>query len=353
MNLRTSHSLSLSPILALAVFLLGACASDSDPEGGADGSLDAAAEVGASDVDQVTDAPDSDDEPAADADAVDATSAADTADGADIAVSLPATGAMRSCLDDAACSDRFVVAHRGLRTGDGVPENSLAALRATAAAGIPMAEIDIRSTSDGVLVLMHDSTVQRTTDGRGEIDTLSWAEVQELVLQDGDPTNPDATHVPTFEEALAVAAELSLALYLDIKDAEADTIVAAVRSAEYFDMALFRDGVGSLVPVAALAPDAWLLAPVNTVDEAMAARETLPTLRMVEIADPQPDPTLAAALHAAGFQTQQDVLVAGDALWTFAGDDSGWRAFFESGVHLLQSDAPVDFQAAIRTWEEE
>jgi glycerophosphoryl diester phosphodiesterase len=92
----------------------------------------------------------------------------------------------------------LVVAHRG--AWHHAPENSLPAIEAAIGLGCDMVEIDVRRTSDGVMVLMHDTTLERTTTGRGEIDQMSFAEVRRLRLlaADGSPTE---LRVPTLEEA--------------------------------------------------------------------------------------------------------------------------------------------------------
>jgi glycerophosphoryl diester phosphodiesterase len=94
----------------------------------------------------------------------------------------------------------LVVAHRG--AWHHAPENSLPAIEAAIGLGCDMVEIDVRRTSDGVMVLMHDTTLERTTTGRGEIDQMSFAEVRRLRLlaADGSPTE---LRVPTLEEAFA------------------------------------------------------------------------------------------------------------------------------------------------------
>lgn len=71
-----------------------------------------------------------------------------------------------------------VVSHRGAAAV--APENTLAGVRAGVAAGAPFIEIDVRVTRDGALVLMHDSTVDRTTDGSGKVGGLSWSYVSGL-----------------------------------------------------------------------------------------------------------------------------------------------------------------------------
>lgn len=60
------------------------------------------------------------------------------------------------------------------------PENTLAAIRAALAHGAGGVEVDVRATADGVPVLLHDETVDRTTDGTGRIDTLPFATARHL-----------------------------------------------------------------------------------------------------------------------------------------------------------------------------
>ncbi|MEP6998724.1 MAG: glycerophosphodiester phosphodiesterase [Betaproteobacteria bacterium] len=70
------------------------------------------------------------------------------------------------------------VAHRG--AGLLVPENTLAAMRVGHAHGYRMVEFDVKLSGDGVPFLLHDDTLDRTTDGRGRADALTWAELAKL-----------------------------------------------------------------------------------------------------------------------------------------------------------------------------
>lgn len=70
------------------------------------------------------------------------------------------------------------VAHRG--AGKLAPENTLAAFRLGAAHGYRMFECDVKLSADGVPFLLHDATLDRTTNGRGDAGALSWAELSQL-----------------------------------------------------------------------------------------------------------------------------------------------------------------------------
>jgi len=71
-----------------------------------------------------------------------------------------------------------LAAHRG--AGKLVPENTLAALKHGHTLGYRMAEFDVKLSADGVAFLLHDATLQRTTNGRGRADALAWRELAQL-----------------------------------------------------------------------------------------------------------------------------------------------------------------------------
>ena len=102
----------------------------------------------------------------------------------------------------------YVIAHRGAVSV--APENSVEAIAAAADLGADAAEIDVQLTADGVPVLLHDRTVDRTTDGHGPIARLTWHEVKTFHGRGG-------VKLPTLDDALAVAAEHDLRLAIELK----------------------------------------------------------------------------------------------------------------------------------------
>lgn len=92
----------------------------------------------------------------------------------------------------------LVAAHRA--TNPNYPENSLAAIEESIRIGVDIVEIDIRKSKDGELVIMHDKTIDRTTNGTGKVDDFTLAELKELRLKFGNDITEE--QVPTFEEVL-------------------------------------------------------------------------------------------------------------------------------------------------------
>lgn len=91
-----------------------------------------------------------------------------------------------------------VVAHRGASVEQ--PENTIEAFEAAIGAGADAVEFDVRLTSDGHAVVLHDPDVSRTTDGIGLVSSMTLGEVRRLKIQ---LPGGGAARVPTVEEALA------------------------------------------------------------------------------------------------------------------------------------------------------
>jgi glycerophosphoryl diester phosphodiesterase len=89
-----------------------------------------------------------------------------------------------------------IFGHRGF-TRD-VPENSIPALEAAAALDLAGSEIDLRTTRDGAIVLMHDATLDRTTTGSGPVSNMTAAEISALKLETADGRVTEH-RVPTFD----------------------------------------------------------------------------------------------------------------------------------------------------------
>jgi glycerophosphoryl diester phosphodiesterase len=96
----------------------------------------------------------------------------------------------------------LVAAHRG--DWRNAPENSLQAFSKAIEMGVDIIEIDVQKTKDGHLVIMHDQTVDRTTDGKGRVSDLTLEEIRKLNLRNG--LGRVTYHaIPTLEETMRVA----------------------------------------------------------------------------------------------------------------------------------------------------
>lgn len=127
---------------------------------------------------------------------------------------------------------RFV-GHRGARGS--APENTLASIRRAAALGAPWVEFDVKLTSDGHAILMHDDTLERTTNGSGPVAARSWEQVRRLDAGAWFGTQFAGERVPDLAQTIALLAELGLGANVEIKPCpgrERETGAAVARQVE-------------------------------------------------------------------------------------------------------------------------
>jgi len=127
----------------------------------------------------------------------------------------------------AAGDEAFIASHRG--GGATAPENTLPAISAALAAGFDYVEVDVALTADRQPVLMHDTTVDRTTDGHGRLSSLTLAQVQRLDAGAWFHADYAGTAVPTFAEFLDVLAGTGQRAIVEFKgEWDAAAVQAAV-----------------------------------------------------------------------------------------------------------------------------
>lgn len=118
----------------------------------------------------------------------------------------------------------LIVAHRG---GAALgPENSLLAVERSIALGVDAVEVDVRMSADGCPVVMHDKSVDRTTDGEGRVSELGVNEIKGLCLKGVDEAL-SGERVPTLEELLLCVAGRCTVL-IEVKDDDGRGLERAV-----------------------------------------------------------------------------------------------------------------------------
>jgi len=100
------------------------------------------------------------------------------------------------------------IAHRGGRRNE--PENTIAAFQHAIDTGVDWIEMDVQQTKDGELIVIHDETVDRTTDGTGRVADLTLEQIRELDAGNGE-------RVPTFEEVISLAKETGVGILPEAK----------------------------------------------------------------------------------------------------------------------------------------
>ena len=121
-----------------------------------------------------------------------------------------------------------VISHRGNHVA--AQENTLAAFQNAINVGADYVEIDLRTSKDSQLVIMHDATVNRMTNGIGKVSDLTWAELKQLnVIEKNHPEWPEQS-IPLFSEVLKLC-KGKINIYLDFKNADVNASYQALKKA--------------------------------------------------------------------------------------------------------------------------
>jgi len=222
-----------------------------------------------------------------------------------------------------------IVAHRG--GGALAPENTLGAIRLGAAMGFRGVEFDVMLAGDGTPVVIHDETVDRTTDGHGEVSKLDFPALSSFRIQGNE-------RIPRYEDAVALCRELGIWANVEIKPAKGHERVTGEA------VARMTRGLWRAAPLAPLLSS-------FSVDALAGARSVAPELPRGYLVDKVPDDwrdtlrrlgcvalhcnykslneKLAAGIHKAGYSIL---------LWT-VNDPAMARQMLAMGAECLVTDA--------------
>lgn len=222
------------------------------------------------------------------------------------------------------------IAHRGEHRE--CPENTIPAIEKAIALGCDWVEIDVRTTRDGEFVLMHNDTVEATTNGRGRVAEMTFEEIRRLdagVRRTGFA----GTRVPSLDEALA-AMRGRCGVYLDAKQIGADAIVQAVRRRGMLDRCLVYGGGDLLRGLAVMGYPRLAMPEAISIDQ---LRRSLAEIRPKVVAFDRRDfrDEILAVARQANAGIFVDRLGADDTV-------EAWADAVRRGATGIQSDRPAD-----------
>jgi glycerophosphoryl diester phosphodiesterase len=326
-----SSSPSIPGLLALGLLFGAGCGGDDGPTDGAP--PDAPGERDGASADAGSD-------PILDPHLFDCTSPG----AADVSMS-PARASLvpTSCGLDVTCLTPQVSGHRGAGGALGriAPEDTLAAYRAGIALGLEYVETDPRPTADGVLVNVHDSTVDRTTDGTGAVDAMTFDEVRALHIRTELPGDFACERIPTLEEILRTCRERVLVLVDANKTDRVDLLVDAIHAADALEWAIFDTSSTDKIDQAlALEPGLHFMIRPDSVEQITTQLDhfdpLVPVIVELNLGDVEPG---APLVHGRGTRVLTDVFAA-DALFNLSEDPMGYVDALGAGADILQTDRP-------------
>lgn len=232
----------------------------------------------------------------------------------------------------------LAIGHRGAAAH--LPENTMPSFAKALELGADAIEFDVALTRDGVAVVIHDDTLDRTTDGRGPVENTLYADVARLDA--GSWTAAPRTHVPTLHEVLSAFAPRTL-LNLEIKETArraeiVDVCLEEVRALDAMSRVVFSSfDHDALRLLRRLAPDAR----IGVLGGSTGFERALGCARQIGAENLHPPvlsatPAAVAAAHAAGLR-----------VWTWTANSAPAIArAIEAGVDGIFSDYPERVIAA-------
>jgi glycerophosphoryl diester phosphodiesterase len=241
----------------------------------------------------------------------------------------------------------LICAHRGRLNGNEL-ENSLTVMRHTLGAGVPMMEFDLRKNSEGDIFLLHDATLDRTTNATGALAHYSDAQLARVMQR--DPKTGAALEALTrYEDLLQWAQGNNALLLVDLKETPPAEAVAALRRYGLIDRAVLLI-FDAKTYAAALASDPTVLVSAlahtnGEIDAAVASAGTHPLALYL--------PSLAGPSLYAYAQTTGKIVIS-DAMGEL--DESAaargpevYRAYLQTHpVDILVTDHSLELANALR-----
>lgn len=168
----------------------------------------------------------------------------------------------------------LVIGHRGAPRE--APENTISSFERALKIGAGMVEADLRRTSDGRVVVIHDRDVRRTTSGRGRVDGMTEDQLMELDAGGWFSKKYCGEKIPTLDVLLAWASGADIKVVLELKDNEIEEFVVRRIAAHEMERKIIISSwkFGTLEKIKALAPDievAPILVSANRIKPAVIA----------------------------------------------------------------------------------
>jgi len=226
-----------------------------------------------------------------------------------------------------------VVAHRGF--SGKYPENTEIAFRKALELNVEMVELDVHLARDGALIVIHDHTVNRTSNGSGEVAKLTLAEIK--ALDAGARFNPEfeGQRFPTLQEALdLMGGKVRLNIHVKAYPHDADRLVPAVVREIQTRGLLGQAFIASDEPYIAMAkkiePRLEICNLSTTPKETYVSRSLSVGCRILQPGNKQVDKALVADAHNHGMEVNP----------FYADDEAEMRRLIECGVDGILTNYP-------------
>ncbi|WP_229311456.1 glycerophosphodiester phosphodiesterase family protein [Larkinella rosea] len=245
------------------------------------------------------------------------------------------------------CAQPFISAHRG--TTPTAPENTIATFKAVLEMPVKYIEIDVRTTKDGHLVILHDGNLDRTTSGFGPVQNLTLTEVKQLSAGKGFGEKFKDERIPTLREVCQLLRDWNAShparvnLYVDCKAVAPQLLVDELNEFDLLTDAVFYGSDGFLASLKQVAPRAKLMPSLKNAEELAGKIEKLHPYAF-DVRWPSLTRELIQQIHAQGIQ------VFSDALGFFENADQ-YKKAAQMGIDVIQTDYALKVSQALTDWK--
>ncbi len=223
----------------------------------------------------------------------------------------------------------YIIAHRGVHTA--APENTIPAFEKAMELGLDYIEVDVRTSKDGRLFILHNDTVDARTNGSGTARELLWKDLRDLDAGSWFAPKFAGTRLPTFEEVLQLT-KGRIGLYLDLKDADTEKVVSFLRKYGMIkDVVVYADE-DQLLDFVRLQPNIKIMPDPGTPERTGEILDRFQP-RVVAYTWNGITKECVEKCHAAGAKVFLDVLGEGD-------NRDGMNRVLDWGTDGLQTDRP-------------
>lgn len=239
-------------------------------------------------------------------------------------------------------SKPIISVHRGGKGIVNYPENCLETLEYINDSIHGIYEIDVAQTKDGILVLMHDNTLERTTTGTDKLTNYTFSQLQQFNLVD-DFGNETAFKIPSFKAVLLWAKANNIILTVDVKRSVAiKDVIAIIREVKAEDIAIvITYNMDQAKAAYALAPELLLSVSARNMKEFSRLLESdIPTKNMLAFTGTRLSPdSLFTNIHNKGIKTILGTLGNLDKQANARGDHL-YKEWIAKGIDLIATDRP-------------
>lgn len=254
-----------------------------------------------------------------------------------------------NCLEDEAVT--LVSAHRG-GAYPGYPENALETIAHIIERAPALIEVDVATSADGVLFLMHDDTLNRTTTGSGEVSSLYWNDIKDLRLIDDDGGRT-SFHPPLFADVLEFAKSRTI-MQIDFKrSTRYEDVVNEVKRQNADDRVIYiAYSMAAARKLHRLHPKAMISLSVNSQSDLnRAVASGIPANRLIGFTgteDPRPrlfdilnDRDVEVIFGTLGGRSSIDRAIAR------SGSEAEYGQLASQGIDIIATDRPLEAHRAL------